>query len=50
MESHRFCRWLRHRIEAGEPVPPEVWPLLERDSAAVRDAIEISCTEGAPLD
>jgi hypothetical protein len=50
IESNRFCRWLRLRIEAGEIVPPEVWPLLERDGAAVRAAIEASCTEAPPLD
>ena len=48
IESHRFCRWLRQRLEAGESIPPEVWPLLERDSEAVRAAIEASCTEALP--
>lgn len=45
LESNRFCEWLRWRIEAGESVPPEVLPLLDRDSAAVRAAIAASCTE-----
>jgi hypothetical protein len=45
IESERFCRWLRLRIAAGEPVPPEVEPLLEREAAAVRAAIAASCTD-----
>lgn len=49
IESDRFCRWLRLRIESGEIVAPEVRSLLERDSAAVRAAIEASCTEAVPL-
>ena len=50
IESNRFCIWLRRRIDAGEVVPAEVLPLLERDSAAVRAAIQASCTEAPPLD
>jgi len=49
IESNRFCRWLRLRIEEGEIVPPDVLPLLERDAAAVRAAIAASCTE-TPLE
>ena len=45
IESDRFCRWLRQRIEAGEAVPAEALPLLDRDEAALRAAIEASCTE-----
>lgn len=45
LESDRFCRWLRLRIEAGERVPPDVLTLLQRDAAAVRAALEASCTE-----
>jgi hypothetical protein len=45
LEANRFCRWLRLRIEAGESVPPEVLPLLERQGAAVRAAIEASCAD-----
>jgi hypothetical protein len=49
IESNRFCIWLRRRIDAGEVVPPEVLPLLERDRAAVCAGIEASCTETPPL-
>jgi hypothetical protein len=45
IESDRFCRWLRGRIEAGEPVAPEVGPLLDQESAAVCAAIAASCAE-----
>lgn len=48
LEADRFCDWLRQRIKGGEVVPPEVWPRLERDGAAVRAALEASCTEAPP--
>ena len=47
IESARFCTWLRQRMEAGEPIPSEVLPHLDRNSAAVQAAIEASCTEAS---
>lgn len=48
IESDRFCRWLRQRIAAGEPVAPEVPAILEREAAAVHAALEASCSDGLP--
>lgn len=48
IEADRFCRWLHLRIEAGAIAPAEVLPLLEREGAAVRAALEASSAE-APL-
>jgi hypothetical protein len=47
LECHRFCRWLGERIEAGGPVPSAVSPILQRESAAVSQAIAASCTQAA---
>jgi hypothetical protein len=44
IEANRFSCWLRLRIEAGEIVPSDVWSILERESAAVREALEASRT------
>jgi hypothetical protein len=48
IETDRFCRWLRRRIVAGEPVAPDVPIVLEREAAAVRAALEASCSDGLP--
>ena len=48
IETDRFCRWLRQRIATGEPVAPEVPAILEREAAAVRAALEASCSDGLP--
>lgn len=48
IETDRFCRWLRQRIAAGEPVAPEVPAILEREAAAVHAALEASCSDGLP--
>jgi hypothetical protein len=49
IESDRFCRWLEHRIAAGEPVSPEVGPLLAEEGAAVRAALAASLAEAPVL-
>jgi len=48
IETYRFCGWLRQRIAAGEPVAPEVSAIIEREAAAVRAALEASCSDGLP--
>ena len=48
VETDRFCRWLRQRISAGEPVAPEVSDILEREAAIVRAALQTSCSDGLP--
>jgi hypothetical protein len=45
LESDRFCTWLRARIEKGDARSDAVRPLLERESATIRDAINASCTD-----
>lgn len=46
LESERFCRWLSMHIDKGEVEAGEaVRLLLEREGAAIRTAIEASCTE-----
>ena len=45
LESDRFCTWLRERLDAGEPVRPELRSLLDRESDAIRAAVRASCTE-----
>jgi hypothetical protein len=48
LEADRFGRWLRDRIAGGEPVSPDVLPLLDRETTAVRDALAAS-DRAAPL-
>jgi hypothetical protein len=45
IETDRFCHWLRQRIAAGEPTAPGVPAVLEREAAAVRAALEASCSD-----
>ena len=48
IETDRFCQWLRQRIAAGKSVAAEVPAILEREAAAVRAALEASCSDGLP--
>jgi hypothetical protein len=45
LEADRFCKWLRERVDTGEPGSPEIRLLLERESDAITAAIAASCTE-----
>lgn len=49
LESDRFCRWLRVRIEASEIAPPEASAVLRHETALVREALEASYTEMSPM-
>jgi hypothetical protein len=45
LESDRFCKWLRERLDVGEQMSSEVRSLLDRESSAIRAAVRASCTE-----
>jgi len=45
LESHRFCTWLRARLEVGTLAATDVQTPLDRESEAIRLAIRASCTE-----
>jgi hypothetical protein len=45
LESDRFCRWLRERVDAGAFGGAELREVLARDSEAIQAAIAASCTE-----
>lgn len=47
VETHRFCCFLKVKIDAGRAFPPEVMAALERESAAVSVALQESYTEQA---
>jgi hypothetical protein len=49
LESDRFCRWLRLRIDSGEITSPAASAALQRETVLVREALEASYTEMSPI-
>jgi hypothetical protein len=49
LESDRFCRWLRMRIDSGEITSPAASAALQRETVLVREALEASYTEMSPM-
>jgi hypothetical protein len=48
IETDRFCRFLKAKLEEGASLPPEVAPVLAREAAIVAHALRESETEAMP--